>query len=122
MARDFTRSDRVGKQMQRELADLLRFSVKDPRLGAVTVQEVRVSRDLSYAKIFFTLFDDSDRKGQERLLNELAPFLRREIGHRMKLRFTPELRFQFDDSVERGAHLTDLIEKAVAESGAEEQE
>ncbi|MBU0498467.1 MAG: 30S ribosome-binding factor RbfA [Gammaproteobacteria bacterium] len=117
MARDFTRSDRVGRQMQRELADLLRSAVKDPRLGAVTVQEVRVSRDLSYAKVYFTLFDDSDRKEQTRLLNESASFLRREIGHRMKLRVTPELRFQFDDSVEQGARLTDLIQKAVADDG-----
>lgn len=121
MARDFTRSDRVGRQMQRELAELLHGTVKDPRLGNVTVQEVRVSRDLGHAKVFFTLFDDSDRREQQRFLNDLAPFLRREIGHRMKMRVVPELRFQFDDSIEKGARLTDLIEQAVSESGDEQE-
>jgi ribosome-binding factor A len=120
MARDFKRSDRVGKQMQRELADLLRGTLKDPRLGMVTVQAVTVSRDLSYAKVYFTLFDDSDRVEQASLLNDSAAFLRREIAHRMKLRVTPELKFLYDDSIEHGAHLSDLIEKAVKDGTEQE--
>lgn len=112
MARDFSRSERVGRQLQKELADLLQNTVKDPRLGMVTVQEVRVTRDLAYANIYFTLFDNSDRVEQEKLLNETAGFLRRQIAHRMKLRITPELKFQYDDSIENGTRLTDLIEKA----------
>ena len=120
MARDFKRSDRVGKQIQRELADLLRHGIKDPRLGMVTVQAVHVSRDLGHAKVFFTLFDDSDRNEQGQILNESAAFLRREIGHRMKMRFIPELKFVYDESIERGAQLSDLIEKAVHNKSEQE--
>ena len=115
MARDFNRSERVGRQIQKELADLLLSGVvKDPRLGMITIQEVRVSRDLAYASIFFTLFDSSDRVEQEKLLNESAGFLRHEIGRRMKLRVTPALKFQYDESIEHGARLSDLIDKAIA--------
>lgn len=113
MSRDFSRSERVGRQIQKELADLLQHGVvKDPRLGKITIQEVRVTRDLAHAVVFFTLFDNSDRTDQVRLLNDSASFLRREISHRMKLRMTPELKFQYDESIEHGARLADLIEKA----------
>lgn len=120
MARDFNRSDRVGRQIQRELAELLRSVIKDPRLGMVTIQAVRVTRDLGHAKVYFTLFDDSDRGEQTRLLNESAAFLRRELSHRMKTRTTPDLKFIYDESIEQGAQLSDLIEKAV--QGDREQE
>ena len=122
MARDFNRSERVGRQIQKELADLLLSGVvKDPRIGMITIQEVRVSRDLAYATVFFTLFDQSDRTEQEKLLNESAGFLRREIGRRMKLRVTPALKLQYDESIENGAHLSELIDKAVATEQQEQE-
>jgi ribosome-binding factor A len=113
MPRDFSRAERVGRQLQKELADLITQGIKDPRLGMVTVQAVRVSRDLSHARVFFTLFDDSDRKQQLQLLRDSAAFLRREIGRRMKLRITPVLEFVYDDSIEQGAYLSNLIDRAV---------
>ena len=113
MARDFSRSDRVGRQIQKELAEILHQGVlKDPRLGVITVQEVRVTNNLAFATIYFTLFDNSDRSEQEQLLNELSGLIRREISRRVKLRVTPELKFQYDQSIENGARLADLIEKA----------
>jgi ribosome-binding factor A len=113
MGRDFSRSERVGRQMQKELADLLQHGVvRDPRLGKITIQEVRATRDLTYATVYFTLFDNSDRVEQERLLNDSAGIIRREISRRMKLRVTPELKFQYDESIEHGARLAELIEKA----------
>ncbi|MEO5342774.1 MAG: 30S ribosome-binding factor RbfA [Gammaproteobacteria bacterium SHHR-1] len=113
MPRDFNRAERVGRQLQKELADLIRNQLKDPRLGMVTVQAVRLSRDLSHAKVYVTLFDAAERKQQLGLLKDAAPFLRREIGHRMRLRITPVLEFVYDESIEQGTHLSELIERAL---------
>lgn len=115
MPREFFRSDRVGKQMQRELAEILRHELKDPRLGMITLQEVRLSRDLSHAKVYFTLLGQDDRKEQARLLRDSAPFMRRELGRRMRLRILPQLEFLYDASIEEGAELADLIERAAAQ-------
>lgn len=102
--------------MQRELAEILRQDLKDPRLGMITLQEVRLSRDLSHAKVFFTLLGQDDRKQQARLLKDSAPFLRRELGRRMRLRVLPQLEFLYDTSIEEGAELADLIERASAQT------
>ncbi|MEY6432488.1 30S ribosome-binding factor RbfA [Thioalkalicoccus limnaeus] len=114
--KEFDRTARIGAEMQRELALILRAEVRDPRLGDITVQEVRVSRDLGHAKIFFTCFplDDGGHE-QARLLNSrLAGFLRRELGHRLRLRTIPELHFVHDETVRRGERLSSLIDEAVA--------
>jgi len=115
MAREFARTDRVGAQMQRELAELLRSDLNDPRLGMVTIQQVRVLRDFSDAKVYVTLMGNQiEIKPALKVLNEAVPFLRHELGRRMRIRSIPNLHFVFDESVERGAHLTDLIHQAVA--------
>lgn len=114
MPREFFRSDRVGRQMQRELADILRQGLKDPRLGMITLQEVRLCRDLSHAKVYFTLLGEEDRKEQLKLLKESAAFMRRELGRRMRLRIVPQLEFLYDASIEEGAELTGLINRASA--------
>lgn len=113
MPRDFSRAERVGRQLQKELADLVRNGIKDPRLGQVTVQAVRLSRDLSHARVYFTLFDDSDRKQQTALLRDSSAFLRREISKRIRMRVTPVLEFVYDDSIEHGAQLSELIDRAL---------
>lgn len=113
--KEFQRTERLGTELQRELAELLRDKVKDPRIGMVTVQEVRVSRDLSHAKVYFTCMGD-DAEGTEKLLNrKLAGFLRHELAQCIRTRATPQLHFVYDESIERGEHLADLIEKAVAQ-------
>ncbi len=115
MAREFSRTDRVGSQIQRELAQLVRDELRDPRLGMITIQAVKVVRDFSHAKVFFTLIGgDMDIKETTSVLKETAPFFRHELGHRLNIRTLPQLHFVYDDSIEKGAHLSALIEQAVA--------
>lgn len=114
--REFARTERIGVELHRVLADILRNEVRDPRLGGVTLQEVRVTRDLSHAKVFFTCFP-VDEGGAERmrLLNgKLAGFLRRELARRIQIRTVPQLHFEHDESVLRGERLSNLIDEAVA--------
>lgn len=116
MTREFKRTDRVGSQLQRDLAVLVRDEMDDPRLGMVTIHEVRVVRDLSYAKVYFTVMGGAlTPRETARVLNDAAPFFRHELGRRIKIRTLPELRFIYDESIEQGERLSALIERAVAE-------
>lgn len=114
--REFDRSERVGAELLRGLTLILRSQVQDPRLGEITVQEVRVSRDLSHAKVYFTCFpDDADAAAQQRLLNgSLAGFLRSRLGQTVPLRSMPQLHFVHDPSIREGERLAALIEQANA--------
>jgi ribosome-binding factor A len=105
---------RVADQIQRELSELLRTELKDPRVGMITLTGVEVSPDLGYARVFFTtLADAQSLKGIETGLARAAGFLRVQLGKRLSLRVTPELRFKHDVSVERGVRLSQLIDAAV---------
>ncbi|ANY90062.1 MULTISPECIES: 30S ribosome-binding factor RbfA [Pseudomonas] len=118
MAKEYSRTQRIGDQMQRELAELIRREVKDPRVGLVTITAVDVNRDLGHAKVFITVMgpDGVDAVPQTlKALNSAASFLRLHLGRVMQLRSVPQLHFHFDESVSRGAHLSALIERAVAE-------
>ncbi len=116
MAREFSRTDRVGSQMQRELAQLVRDELNDPRLGMITIQAVRIVRDFSQATVYFTVLGgELSNKETTAILNEAAPFFRHELGHRINLRSLPKLHFLYDESVERGARLSALIDEAVEE-------
>jgi ribosome-binding factor A len=122
--RGFDRGERIGAALLRELTQLLRRA-KDPRLGEITLHEVRVSRDLAHAKVFFTCFPtDEDAHAQQQLLNgSLAGFLRHELARNARLRTVPQLHFVHDESVQRGERLSALIEAAVGnETGAGEQD
>lgn len=112
MPKDFTRSDRVQQQMQRELADLIRTEMKDPRVGFVTLTDVEVTRDMSHAKVFYTLLTGEETETQK-VLTRSAGFLRSELARRIKLFKVPELHFVYDSSVERGVNLDRLIDEAV---------
>ncbi|AHE99004.1 30S ribosome-binding factor RbfA [Thioalkalivibrio paradoxus] len=114
--RDYHRSERVGDQMQRELAELIRLEVKDPRVGMITLSGVEVSRDLAHAKVFFTQLG-GEAKGLEAQqgLNHAAGYLRHALGTRLRLRSVPTLRFIYDDTPERGARISALIDSAIAE-------
>ncbi len=118
MAKEYSRTQRIGDQMQRELAQLIRREVKDPRVGLVTITAVDVSRDVGHAKVYITVMgEDSaeDIKQSIKVLNSAAGFLRMQLAKEMKLRSVPQLHFHYDESVSRGAHLSALIERAVAE-------
>lgn len=110
MAREFHRSDRLASQLQREIADLLRTEVKDPQLGMATVSEVEVSRDLAVAKVYVTFLAPREPVSAcVKLLMQHAPALRRELGRRLAIRVVPELRFVYDDSIERGMKMDALL-------------
>ena len=119
MAREFSRTDRVGSQVQRELASIIGNELDDPRLGMLTIQEVRISKDFSHAKVYYTSLGSSLKPAEiQRILKEAAPFLRHELGRKVNMRTTPELRFVHDESVERGEKLSSLIEAAVKSDAA----
>jgi len=115
MSKEFSRTRRVGEQMQRELAQLIQREVKDPRLGMVTVSGVDVSRDYSVAKVYITVLGENTDPAQTlAILNKVSGFLRHELGQRMVLRTVPALTFHYDESVERGSELSRLIDEAVS--------
>ena len=116
MPKDFPRTRRIAEQIQRELADIVRTELKDPRVGAlVTITDVEVSADQSHAKVFFTLLGDSSQVEETtRGLTRAAGFLRTQLAHRMQLRTIPQLAFKYDASIERGVKLSRLIDEAVS--------
>jgi ribosome-binding factor A len=119
--REFKRTDRVGDQLQKELAVLIQREVKDPRLGMVTVSGVEVSRDLGYADVHVTLLGEEDPeriRENLKVLKQAAGFLRSQVARRIKLRHVPELRFHYDESVVRGQRLSSLIDEAVSRDRA----
>ena len=114
MPREFPRARRVEEQLKRLLVDLVRREVKDPRVGLITITAVEVSRDLSHANVYFTPFaGEGDAKAALEALQHAAGYLRHQVRNEMRLRVAPELAFHIDDSVERGARLSALIQDAV---------
>jgi len=107
------RPRKVADLIQRELSELLRREVRDPRVGMVTLTSVDVSPDLSHAKVFFTILEKEKLAETTRALQRAAGFLRSQLAHRMKMYTTPELRFSYDESVERGDRLSQLIDSVI---------
>lgn len=112
MVKDFSRSHRVAEQMQRELADLLMFELKDPRVNMVTITGVEVTGDMAHAKIFYSAAKASDNLQQG--LEKSAGFLRTQLGKRMLLRTVPQLHFVYDASIDNGMKMSKLIDEALA--------
>jgi ribosome-binding factor A len=114
MPNEHSRAFRLGEQIQRELSELIRLEVRDPRVKLVTVTEVAVSRDLSHAKVFVTSLQGEEAALQSiRALQRAAGFLRSRLAQNVKARTVPELHFVYDESVERGVKLSQLIDAAV---------
>ncbi len=107
------RPQKVADLIQRELSELIRLEVRDPRVGMLTITSVDVSPDLSHAKVFITLLQKEKLQDTLQGLQRASGFLRSQLAHRMKLYTTPELRFVYDESVERGDQLSRLIDSAV---------
>ena len=110
----FQRSDRVAEQVRRDLADLIRTELKDPRVGMVSLTAVELTPDYAHAKIFFATLNSEHLEEIERGLKRAAGFLRRELGKRIHIHTLPELHFVYDNSLERGASMSLLIDKAAA--------
>ena len=107
------RSYRVADQIRRDLAELIR-ELKDPRLGMVTISQIEVSPDYAHAKVFFTTLNSDHLADIERGLKRASGFLRRELGRRIHIHTLPELHFVYDNSLERGSSLSQLIDQANA--------
>jgi ribosome-binding factor A len=113
--RGFSRADRVAEQIRRDLAELLGREVKDPRVGMVSITAVELSADYAHAKVFITSLKPEEGRAEILAgLRAAAGYLRREIGRRVRIHTTPELHFHYDDSVARGADLSQLIDRAAA--------
>jgi ribosome-binding factor A len=116
MPREYSRGQRVADLIQRELAQLIQRELRDPRLGMVTVNEVKASRDLAYADVYITLLGkegSEDREGSLEVLNNAQGFLRSQLARTLKTRTTPKLRFHYDNSVSDGQYLSKLIDEAI---------
>jgi ribosome-binding factor A len=107
-----SRPSRVADQLRAELADLLAREVHDPGLGFVTLTRVQVSADLQQARVFYTVLgDERARRGSERAIGRATPFLRRQIGARLRLKRTPELHFVYDEAIAGQDRIEQLIEE-----------
>ncbi len=114
---EYSRTQRVADQIQRELATLIQLEMKDPRLGMVTVSAVELSRDMSYAEVYVTVLEQADSAEIEltlKILSGAAGFLRTRLAKLVQLRAVPHLRFHYDESIARGQRLSALIDQAVS--------
>lgn len=106
------RANRVAEEIKREVTQMIRDEIKDPRIGFVTVTGVEVTPDIRYAKIFISIYGNDEIKEQSlNALEKAKGFVRSELGKRMSLRYTPELSFRFDTSIEYGAKIMKLLEE-----------
>lgn len=119
MAREFSRTDRVGQQIHKEVASILQleFKNRDPRLGMVTVSGAEVTRDLSVAKVFVTFFESDDKKIKDylKILEENKGFVRTLLSKRIRMRSVPELRFVQDKSIVEGMRISNLVSATIKE-------
>ena len=117
------RNIRISEEFKKEISLIIQNELKDPRLTEmVSVTSVNVTRDLRYAKVFFSVLGEEEQK--KKVLNVLknaAGFLRREMGKRIELRYNPEILFEIDNSIERGIYMTHLIDKTIKNSGEENE-
>lgn len=115
MSKEFGRNRRVGEQMRRNLSEIVRRELNDPRLQFLSITGVDVSGDLSHARVYFSLLNpDDDPEPARQALVRAAGFIRRQLGGSMRIRQVPVLHFEHDESIGRGARLTSLIDEAVA--------
>ena len=113
MPREFSRSERMAEQLRRELAEIVRDEMKDPRLGFVSFTEIRMSRDLSHAIVYSSVLNSEDQDEAIAVLNRAVGFIRKEIARRIQARIVPTLKFVVDDSVVRGVAMDELISDAL---------
>ena len=118
--RGYARVDRIKEQIMRELAELVRTGLKDPRAGMITINDVEVTRDYSHATVYYTVLDDATREVTAEALEHAKGYLRSELSKRIHVFRTPELHFVYDESVERGMSISHLIDKVATEKPVED--
>lgn len=107
------RGGRINEEIKKAVSGIIQNDLKDPRLTAmVSITKVDVTKDLRYAKVFVSVFGDEDKKNSTlNALKSSAGFIRRELGSKVNLRYTPEVIFTYDDSIEHGMHIDSLLQK-----------
>ncbi|MCL9781096.1 30S ribosome-binding factor RbfA [Vibrio sp. S4M6] len=117
MSKEFSRTQRVSQQLQKELAIILQREVRDSRIGMVTISDVEVSRDLAYAKVFVTFLCVGEQTPKSCLnaLKEHEGHIRMMLGKRIRLRLTPEIRFQYDSTLVEGMRMSNLVSEVLSE-------
>lgn len=110
----FERVSRISGEFKKEISDIIKNEIKDPRIAEFTsVMSVDVTRDLRYAKVYISVLGDEKKKNDTLTgLRNAAGFARKEIGKRIRLRYTPEIIFELDESIEKGIYISKLIEEA----------
>ena len=108
-SKSFHRTDRVSAQLRRELGTLVREAVREHGLPSVSVSDVEISRDLAHAKVFVTVLQPEKAKETVKALKELAPEIRYQLARAVKMRHVPELHFHYDDSVDKGERIDQLL-------------
>jgi ribosome-binding factor A len=121
MPREFSRSQRVSEQIRRDLAEIVRAELKDPRIGLCSFTEVKLSRDISHAVVYCSVLDENAQQETIDILNRASGFLRSKVASRLIARTVPALRFVLDDSGIRGAAMDNLIGKALRSDSEREQ-
>ena len=115
----FSRADRVGGLIQKVLSNILNKNIRDPRLKMATITTVKVSRDLKQARIYFTTSGGIQKKGDTiEGFNSAHGFIKRTLAHELDLKYMPHLKFFYDESIEYGAHIDELIESTKSENGS----
>lgn len=109
------RTNRISEEMRKEVSNIIQGELKDPRLPMlISITSLSVTKDLRYAKIFISILgNDDEKKNALVALKSAAGFIRREVGHRMQLRYTPEMHFELDNSIEQGVYITKLINDTI---------
>ncbi len=105
----FSRKERVQEEIKREIANILRRDVKDPRIGFISITDVDISDDLSFVKVYYSTLSDNKLEEVKSGLDKATGYIRSEIGKRIRLRVTPEISFRYDDSLKRGARIMELL-------------
>jgi len=115
----FSRADRVGGLIQKVLSNILNKNIRDPRLKMATITSVKVSRDLKQARIYFTTSGGIQKKGDTiEGFNSAHGFIKRTLAHELDLKYMPHLKFFYDESIEYGAHIDELIESTKSKNGS----
>ena len=108
----FKRKDRVGDQIKKEVSQIIQRELKDPGIGFVTITGVELSPDLKNARIFYSVLgDEQKRQSSDQALQRAVFFIQHEIGRKMRLKYTPKIKFVYDHSLEKGARIEKALEK-----------
>lgn len=112
MKKNTNRMNKVDEELKKEISNIISLEFKNPRLtGLISVSKVKTSPDLKYARVFVTMINEKNRKENLRILKQSSGFIRSTLAKKVNMRYTPELVFEFDDSIEYGARIDEIIDK-----------